>query len=75
MFDLSAYLGGEGVEGNLAYADEKDAKGDVAEGPAIFEGVEDQGDLENDIDEEEDAVEDVENDEEGGGGSGRERSP
>jgi len=67
MFDLSAYLGGEGIEGNLAYTDEKDAKGDVAEGPAIFEGVEDQGDLEDNVDKEEDAVEDVEDDEEGCG--------
>lgn len=65
MFYLSADFGGEGVESDLTDTDEEDAKGDVAEGPAVFEGVEDESDLEDYVDEEEDAVEDVEDDEEG----------
>ena len=65
MFDLRANLGGEGVESDLADADEKYAECDVAERPSVFEGVEDEGDLEDDVDDEEDAVEDVEDDEEG----------
>ena len=40
-----ADFGGEGVESDLSYYHEKDAKGDVAERPSVFEGVEDKSDL------------------------------
>lgn len=59
MFYARADFGGEGVESDLSDHDEKDSKGDVAEGPSIFEGVEDEGDLEDDVYGEEDCVEDV----------------
>lgn len=75
VFDLGAYFGGEGVEGNLSDDDEEDADCNVTEGPSVFEGVEDEGDLEDYVDDEEDAVEDVEDDKEGCCGGGGEGGP
>jgi hypothetical protein len=75
VFDLGTYFGGEGVESDLSDADEEDTECNVAEGPSVFEGVEDEGDLEDYVDDEEDAVEDVEDDEEGCCGGGGEGGP
>lgn len=59
MFYARADFGGEGVKSDLSDHDEKDTKGNVAEWPSVFESVEDEGDLEDDVDGEEDCVEDV----------------
>ena len=40
-----ADFGGEGVKSDLSCYHEKDAKGDVAERPSVFECVEDKSDL------------------------------
>jgi len=67
MFDATANLGGKGVKGDLSDHDEEYAKGNVAERPAVFEGVEDEGDLKDYVDCEEDCVEDVQDDKKGCG--------
>jgi hypothetical protein len=59
----------------LSDHDEKYAECDVAKRPSVFECVEDEGDLQNDIDSKEYCVEDVQHDEEGGGGRRRQGSP
>jgi hypothetical protein len=59
----------------LANDDEKYTERDIAKRPTIFECVEDERDLQNDIDSKEYCIEDVQNDEERGGGCRRQGSP
>ena len=63
MFYARADFGGESIESDLSDHDEKDSECNVTQGPAVFEGVKDEGHLEDDVYGEEDCVEDVEYDE------------
>ena len=65
----------KGVDDDLAHDKEEDAKGNVAEGPSLLEGSDDEKNLHDGVDGEEDCVENVENDKETDGVVGAQAAP
>lgn len=61
MADCLANAVCEGVEDDLADHEKEDAEDDVSNWPAVLEGICDKQDLHNQVDEKENAVEDVQN--------------
>lgn len=75
MRDILADGVAKDVQDDLADDEKEDAEGDVAEGPAVLQGIHDEDDLHDHIHEEADGAKDVEHDEQADGVGGAETSP
>lgn len=75
MADGCADLRADGVQNDLAHDEEEDAKGDVAQRPAVLQSPDDKEDLECDVDEKLNGVQQVQDDEETDGVGGSQTNP